>query len=68
MIAGVGRLPGRRRARRSSTTPSTSSTAYAAHPDYALDVPRAAAEAGGATLVTLCDTNGGTLPTQVAAT
>jgi 2-isopropylmalate synthase len=35
-------------------------------PDHALAVLRAAAEAGAATLV-LCDTNGGTLPTELKA-
>jgi 2-isopropylmalate synthase len=35
-------------------------------PDHALGVLRAAAEAGAATLV-LCDTNGGTLPTELKA-
>lgn len=35
-------------------------------PDYALSVLRAAAEAGATTLV-LCDTNGGTLPTELKA-
>ena len=39
--------------------------AYRAHPAYALDCLKAAA-AGGATWVTPCDTNGGTLPTQMA--
>jgi 2-isopropylmalate synthase len=40
--------------------------AYFADPDYALRCVRAAAEAGAA-WVTLCDTNGGHLPHQVAA-
>jgi len=35
-------------------------------PDYALSVLRAAAESGATTLV-LCDTNGGTLPTELKA-
>jgi 2-isopropylmalate synthase len=35
-------------------------------PDHALSVLRAAAEAGASTLV-LCDTNGGTLPTELKA-
>ncbi len=35
-------------------------------PGYALDVLRAAAESGATTLV-LCDTNGGTLPTELKA-
>ena len=39
--------------------------AYRAHPEYAIDCLKAAA-AGGATWVTPCDTNGGTLPTQMA--
>ncbi len=39
--------------------------AYDAHPDYALDCLRAA-EAGGATWITPCDTNGATLPSRVA--
>ena len=38
---------------------------YAANPDYALAVCRAAADAG-ADAVVLCDTNGGTLPQDVA--
>jgi 2-isopropylmalate synthase len=38
---------------------------YAANPAYALEVCRAAAEAGAAAVV-LCDTNGGTLPHDVA--
>ncbi|HWH13326.1 MAG TPA: citramalate synthase [Miltoncostaeaceae bacterium] len=40
--------------------------AYAAHPDYAIACLRAAHEAG-AHWVTLCDTNGATLPHAVAA-
>ena len=39
---------------------------YAANPEYALKTLRAAA-AGGARWLVLCDTNGGTLPEQVAA-
>ena len=39
--------------------------AHDAHPDYAIDCLRAA-EAGGAAWITPCDTNGATLPTQVA--
>ncbi len=39
--------------------------AYRAHPEYAIDCLKAAA-AGGASWVTPCDTNGGTLPTQMA--
>ena len=39
--------------------------AYDAHPDYALECLRAA-EAGGATWITPCDTNGATLPSRVA--
>jgi len=38
---------------------------YEANPDYALEVLRAAADAG-ADAVVLCDTNGGTLPQDVA--
>ena len=38
---------------------------YASDPGYALEVVRAAAEAG-ADVVTLCDTNGGMLPGQLA--
>jgi 2-isopropylmalate synthase len=38
---------------------------YKANPDYALQTLRAAAEAG-ATVVILCDTNGGTMPERVA--
>jgi 2-isopropylmalate synthase len=40
--------------------------AFAAHPDYAIDCLRAAI-AGGADWVVPCDTNGGTLPTTMAA-
>jgi 2-isopropylmalate synthase len=39
---------------------------YKANPDYALKTLRAAQDAGARTLV-LCDTNGGTLPTEIAA-
>ncbi|MEY9213595.1 citramalate synthase [Thermobifida halotolerans] len=39
---------------------------YRHNPDYALSVVRAAAEAG-ASVVVLCDTNGGMLPADVAA-
>ena len=39
---------------------------YRAEPEYALQCIRAAAEAGAET-VTLCDTNGSSLPSQVAA-
>lgn len=39
---------------------------FAASPDYALAVLRAA-EAGGAESVVLCDTNGGSLPAHIAA-
>jgi 2-isopropylmalate synthase len=39
--------------------------AFAAHPDYAVDCLRAAA-AAGADWITLCDTNGATLPNEVA--
>ena len=39
--------------------------AYRAHPEYAIDCLKAA-EAGGATWVVPCDTNGGTLPSQMA--
>jgi 2-isopropylmalate synthase len=39
--------------------------AYRAHPEYAVDCLKAA-EAGGATWVVPCDTNGGTLPSQMA--
>lgn len=37
---------------------------YKANPDYALDVLRAA-QAGGASWLVLCDTNGGSLPSEV---
>ncbi|MFG0263125.1 MAG: citramalate synthase [Novipirellula sp. JB048] len=37
---------------------------YEANPDYAIETLKAAA-AGGATWLSLCDTNGGTLPEQV---
>lgn len=39
---------------------------YRANPQYALKTLRAAAE-GGATILALCDTNGGSLPEDVAA-
>ncbi len=39
--------------------------AYAEHPDYALECLRAA-HAGGASWLVLCDTNGGTLPEEIA--
>jgi 2-isopropylmalate synthase len=39
--------------------------AFAAHPDYAVDCLRAAA-AAGADWITLCDTNGATLPNDIA--
>jgi 2-isopropylmalate synthase len=39
---------------------------WKANPDYAAQTIRAAAEAGAA-LVVLCDTNGGTLPDEIAA-
>jgi 2-isopropylmalate synthase len=39
---------------------------FAANPDYALQTLRAAEE-GGADLITLCDTNGGSLPSQIQA-
>ncbi len=39
--------------------------AYHVHPEYALECLRAAV-AGGATWVTPCDTNGGTLPSEMA--
>jgi 2-isopropylmalate synthase len=39
--------------------------AYRAHPEYAIDCLKAA-EAGGAMWVVPCDTNGGTLPSQMA--
>ena len=61
----LGRLLPRRRASGRSSTPSTSSTATATTPGYALECVRAAAEAG-AENVTLCDTNGGSLPGFVA--
>ncbi|MEM6472617.1 MAG: citramalate synthase [Planctomycetota bacterium] len=38
---------------------------YHANPEYALQTLRAAAE-GGATVMALCDTNGGSLPEQIA--
>ena len=47
-----------------SSTPSTSSTAILADRAYALEVLRAAGEAG-AEVVALCDTNGGMLPPQI---
>ena len=37
---------------------------YRANPDYAIQTLRSAAE-GGATLMSLCDTNGGSLPEQI---
>ena len=39
--------------------------AFQAHPEYAIDCLKAA-EAGGAAWVVPCDTNGGTLPSQMA--
>lgn len=39
---------------------------FRANPEYALKTLRAAAE-GGATIMALCDTNGGSLPEQIAA-
>ena len=39
--------------------------AYLANPDYALQCVQAAVE-GGASLICLCDTRGGTLPAQIA--
>ncbi|MFB7939392.1 citramalate synthase [Streptomyces sp. NPDC056049] len=39
---------------------------YLAHPEYALEVVRTAADAG-AEVVVLCDTNGGSLPDGIAA-
>ena len=44
-----------------SSTPSTSSTATATDPGYSLECVRAAVDAGVEN-VTLCDTNGGSLP------
>ncbi|PZP86793.1 MAG: citramalate synthase [Azospirillum brasilense] len=38
---------------------------YKANPDYALDVLRAA-QAGGAQWLVLCDTNGGSLPSEIS--
>ena len=64
MIADSVGFLRRRRASAWSTTPSTSSTASATDPDYALRCLRAAAEAG-AENVTLCDTNGSSVPAQV---
>ena len=40
---------------------------FAANPEYALQTLRAAEE-GGADLITLCDTNGGSLPAHIKAT
>ncbi len=40
--------------------------AYTAHPGYAMECVRAAAEAGAGTVV-LCDTNGATLPPELGA-
>ena len=60
-----GARHGSRDARRSST-PSISSTASGRTRAYALDCLRAALDAG-ARWVVLCDTNGGTLPAEVAA-
>ena len=54
-----------RRASASSTTPSTSSTAARDDADYALATLHAAAR-GGAETIVLCDTNGGSLPWQIA--
>ena len=60
----LGRVPARPRISRSSSTPSTSSTATSANPEFALRVLEAAAERGATRLV-LCDTNGGSLPHEV---
>ncbi len=49
--------------RKSSTTPSTSSTASSANREYALATLRAA-EAAGADCLVLCDTNGGSVPAR----
>ncbi len=64
MVARLGGATSRPRAARSSSTPSTSSTATRPMPRYALEVCQAAAEAGADAIV-LCDTNGGTLPHEV---
>ena len=40
---------------------------WKSNPEYALATVRAAAEAG-ASLVVMCDTNGGSMPEEVAAT
>ena len=39
---------------------------YKADPDYSLQAVRAAADAGASTVV-LCDTNGGSMPEEIAA-
>ena len=62
----LGRVPRRRRASACCSTPSTSSTATRVDPGYALDCLRAAAAHAGAERVVLCDTNGGSLPSQIA--
>ena len=61
----LGQLRREPRASASSTTPSTSSTPGARTRGYALECLRAAV-AAGAENVTLCDTNGSSLPPQVA--
>ena len=61
----LGRLLPRARASASSTTPSTSSTATATTPPTRSSACSAAVGAG-AENVTLCDTNGASLPDQVA--
>ena len=66
MIAESVRVDRRARAASWSTTPSTSSTATAPIADYALSTLRAALEGGARTLV-LCDTNGGTLTSDLLA-
>ena len=62
----LGRFLVARGQARAVSTPSTSSTASRDDPGYALDCLRAAADAG-AERVVLCDTNGGSLPPQIAA-
>ena len=60
---GHGPLPEGSTASSSSTTPSTPSTAARTIREYALATWQAA-ERGGADIVVLCDTNGGSLPAR----
>ena len=67
MVADSVEFLQRQRACGCSSTPSTSSTATSATPSSPCAVLEAAATKGASHLV-LCDTNGGSLPHEVAAT